>query len=345
MQSKVLFNKIIFKMIKFIKHCPLTLLLLLIIPNLLAQSSKEYFEAGKKNIIAGNTRAGIADLDKAISVDPQKYEYYNIRGVAKSGLKDYTGAIKDYTSAININPDFITAYKNRLHARSKINDYAGIVADCDKLIAYDPDNPDYWFQRSAAKRNLSDIKGATEDYNKAKYIQDSIDYLVEPSASDYNKKGYQKYTNGDFVEAIKDFNKAIELCLDTTNIDPLQKFTNRIICADAFASRGNAKLGLSDYRGAIVDYTKAIELNADEKSLHTYYNRGLAKRNLKDFTSALKDLDIAIRLTPDFADAYCLRGIIEVELENFDKACLDWSKAGELGYSKAYDLIKKFCTQ
>lgn len=332
-------------MLQFIKYCPLTFLLLLIIPDLIAQSAKEYFETGKKNIIEGNNRVGIANLDKAISVDPKKPEYYNIRGVAKSGLEDYTGAIKDYTSAININPSFIVAYKNRLHARSKINDYAGIIADCDKLIAYDPDNPDYWFQRAAAKRNLSDIKGSMEDYNKAKYIQDSLDYLTEPSASDYNKKGYQKYTNGDFVGAIKDFNKAIELCLDTTNIGPLQQFTNRIICADAFASRGNAKLGLSDYRGAIVDYTKAIELNVGEKSLHTYYNRGLAKMNLKDFAGALKDVDIAIRLTPDFADAYVLRGIIEVELEDFDKACLDWSKAGELGHSKAYDLIKKFCTQ
>jgi len=43
--------------------------------------------------------------------------------------------------------------------------------------------------------------------------------------------------------------------------------------------------------------------------------------------------------------AYDNRGYAKYSLGDKDGACLDWSKAGELGYSDAYDAIKKYCNQ
>ena len=43
------------------------------------------------------------------------------------------------------------------------------------------------------------------------------------------------------------------------------------------------------------------------------------------------------------ADAYNNRGVAKLGLKDLDGACLDWSKAGELGHSGAYDLIKQYC--
>lgn len=37
------------------------------------------------------------------------------------------------------------------------------------------------------------------------------------------------------------------------------------------------------------------------------------------------------------------RGKAKYNLRDIDGACLDWSKAGELGRSDAYDVIKKKC--
>lgn len=62
-----------------------------------------------------------------------------------------------------------------------------------------------------------------------------------------------------------------------------------------------------DSRGAIADYNKVIQQNP--KHTQAYYNRGLSKMILNDKNGA----------------------------------CLDWSKAGELGDPDAYDLIKKYC--
>jgi tetratricopeptide (TPR) repeat protein len=58
---------------------------------------------------------------------------------------------------------------------------------------------------------------------------------------------------------------------------------------------------------------------------------------------AIADYNKAIELDPKDADAYINRG--NAKYGNGDKkgACLDWSKAGELGTALAYEIIKKFC--
>lgn len=55
----------------------------------------------------------IADLDKAINLNPNfGFAYYN-RGNVKCMTKDFTGAIDDYTNALNVGPEMPQAYFNR----------------------------------------------------------------------------------------------------------------------------------------------------------------------------------------------------------------------------------------
>ena len=67
------------------------------------------------------------------------------------------------------------------------------------------------------------------------------------------------------------------------------------------------------------------------------------KDKIEDFKGALEDYNIAIELKPNYSDAYHNRGIVKLELGDKNGACLDWSKAGELGQSKSYEMIKKYC--
>jgi len=64
------------------------------------------------------------------------------------------------------------------------------------------------------------------------------------TAEEYFNSGLKKGKSGDWVGAIQDYNKAIEL-------NPNH--------ADAYGNRGAAKGRLQDYRGAIQDYNKAEE--------------------------------------------------------------------------------------
>ena len=64
---------------------------------------------------------------------------------------------------------------------------------------------------------------------------------------------------------------------------------------------------------------------------------------LGDNRGAIEDNNKAIELNPDYALAYLNRGAAKYNLGDKNGGCLDFSKAGELGYEDAYDLIKKYC--
>ncbi|HZX59986.1 MAG TPA: hypothetical protein VFE54_14725, partial [Mucilaginibacter sp.] len=79
---------------------------------------------------------------------------------------------------------------------------------------------------------------------------------------------------------------------------------------DAYEDRANLKDRLGDYRGEVADLNLAITLDLQNPNIASlFYNRAEAKYKIKDK----------------------------------EGACADWSKAGELGYTKAYEDIKSYC--
>lgn len=87
-----------------------------------------------------------------------------------------------------------------------------------------------------------------------------------------------------------------------------------------------AKYNLEDYRGAISDLTKVIKLGETESPFNFEDNDN--KSNKKN--------PLVIKIYIELGNSY-------LKLSKIDEACLSWSKAGELGYYKSYDLIKKYC--
>ena len=57
---------------------------------------------------------------------------------------------------------------------------------------------------------------------------------------------------------------------------------------------------------------------------------------------AFEDYSKAIELNPSFAEAYYNRGIIQIFMKDTRKGCLDISKAGELGITEAYEVLKRY---
>ncbi len=76
-------------------------------------------------------------------------------------------------------------------------------------------------------------------------------------AVELNKSGIRKMYSQQLDDAIKDFDKAIEL-------DPLFD--------QPYYYRGNIKYGATNYQGALEDYNKAIEINPGFAD--AYCNRG-----------------------------------------------------------------------
>jgi hypothetical protein len=74
-----------------------------------------------------------------------------------------------------------------------------------------------------------------------------------------------------------------------------------------------------------------------------YSCRAISKAELYDTQGSLSDFNKAILLEKDKPENYYFRGLLYINLKNKKLACADFSKAGELGFMKAYEEIKKHC--
>ena len=131
-------------------------------------------------------------------------------------------------------------------------------------------------------------------------------------------KGYEQYDKGEFTEAVKSFNRAIE-------IDPKN--------AEAHFLRAMTYQGLALSKLAIADLKKAILLKTDYaeafQQLGYIYLVGQAP------VLAIEAFDKAILLIPEVAELYVNRGSAQCMLGNREQATRDYQKAQEMGINYA----------
>jgi tetratricopeptide (TPR) repeat protein len=109
----------------------------------------------------------IADLTEEIAANPDFYQAYNNRGVARYRLEDYQGAIEDFSRAIDLAPDSALSYNNRGLAKVKTKDLDGAVKDFTRAIDLDPGNAKIFFNRGIALARKEAYHKAIEDFKKA----------------------------------------------------------------------------------------------------------------------------------------------------------------------------------
>ncbi|PZX55915.1 tetratricopeptide repeat protein [Algoriphagus ratkowskyi] len=138
--------------------------------------------------------------------------------------------------------------------------------------------------------------------------------------------GQEEFEKGNFEASIKFYSEAIMF-------NPNEFFY--------YYSRGLSMVELKRNMEAIIDFTKSIDLNPSEGGL--YAARGQCKGNLGDFFGAISDFTKAIEYYPKNSLFFYQRGIAKIKLGKTESGCIDLSKSGELGYSKAYLTINKAC--
>jgi tetratricopeptide (TPR) repeat protein len=71
----------------------------------------------------GDYESAIEDCNRAIELDPNHPNAYNVRGVVYYKRGDYKSAIEDYTKAIDLNPDYAETCYNRGEARLHLEEW------------------------------------------------------------------------------------------------------------------------------------------------------------------------------------------------------------------------------
>ena len=161
------------------------------------------------------------------------------------------------------------------------------------------------------------MTSTTEKYEQAVAIFSKLLKTKPNHVLFYEFRGIAKSILEDYIFAIKDLDKTVEL--STYNPKSAFVFYNRAIVRDK----------LENYKGAMDDYDKAIELEPDfDKAFH---NRGDLKVEMfNDIEGAYIDYENAIESNPHYAPAYNRRSILKYKFGNFEKAIEDCNKAIEI---------------
>lgn len=96
-----------------------------------------------------------------------------------------------------------------------------------------------------------------------------------------------------------------------------------------------------DYSQAVEDMQEALRLLPDNALMH--YNMAGLYCLSGDAVRSIEEYNQALRLYPQMGNAHYNRGLVLIFLKDREKGCLDLSRAGELGVSDAYSVIKKYC--
>lgn len=240
----------------------------------------------------------------------------------------------------------------RGNERFKNRRYKEAITDYISVLELVPDFDAAYLYRGYSYYAIGDQTSALQDLNR---------FINSDSSSPFafSTRALVRYQIKDFIGALSDFNKEIELHPSST----------------AYYHRGLVKSALGDYYGTLQDYTSSIELEPSYSM--AYNNRGWAHFEHKEYSKAMTDLNKAIvldpqnwvafdsradtkfaqgdlagcikdcqtalSLNPKLANSYFLLGKCYDSQRLTEKACMNWSKAGGLGKVEAYELIRKKC--
>ena len=196
-------------------------------------------------------------------------------------------------------------------------------------------------------------------FNFVKYFNELIeenDKNIQSNPNDiesYMNRGFAKAKIGRYNEAIKDFNKIIQLNLNHS----YKVYFNRGFCflnlgkyneaiddcnksiainpnhSGVYFNRGLAAFHLNQYKESILDLDKSIKLDPNNAGAYNY--RGCAKLNIRDYKGAMEDCNKSIELNPNDSGSYNNRALAEFHLKQYEESILDFDKGIELNPNEA----------
>ncbi|CAN1542329.1 NrfG FOG, TPR repeat [Flavobacteriaceae bacterium] len=317
------------------------------------KSEEFYFKKGMANYKLNNFDDALLYFTKSIKLNSKKYNYYYMRGSCYLENRNKKKAISDFKNAIKLNTNYSNSYCKLGYAYYLMNDSINSSLNYKKSLYLNPNNSNtYYYQSLDFGLSMRNPEKKVELLTKAIDLANSIEFhsSFENIAEAYFDRGKIK---GVLLPMLIFHNLHNESFNERKYLmEQMLDYTSAIKCnskySDAYYERGllkNNKL-LNDFSGAFEDFNKAIQTNITNGN--AYIERGYLKLNyFNDGNGAIDDLIKSTKLETDFyhpkENTYTAIGIGLIELGKKSEGCKYLSKAGELGYEKAFNYINIYC--
>jgi tetratricopeptide (TPR) repeat protein len=246
---------------------------------------------------------------------------------------------------------------------------AKIATDTDELVRLidqlrrDHEQSTNWEEmRKKTEEALKEIERLKKEIEKGKgdkVSQEKYDKAVnELNAVDWFKKGVRGYRTKNYQDAMKAYDKAIEIDPNYAgayagrasiynqwgkHAQALQESEQAVKIdpnlAWGFNTRGYAQIGLLNYPKGIEDLNKAMELAP--KYAWPYCNRSWAYFMLKNYHQAIEDANRAIELDPKLPQAYFRRGRALLSTNNLQDAIKSFDKTVQLDPTFSWAFLQR----
>lgn len=162
----------------------------------------------------------------------------------------------------------------------------------------------------------------------------------------YYEDGEKKLKHRDWLGAVEDFTKAIQLnaqlnpktwpnkkasgeqAFDNSTSDSREVAVSDSFTAYVYTNRGVARYYLGDFDAAITDYERALRIKP--RLAKAYSGRGAARTAKGDPDGALLDFQRALAIDDKLVEVYNNRGYLLLDKRDFPRAIEDFNRAIEL---------------
>ncbi|MDR0430460.1 MAG: tetratricopeptide repeat protein [Tannerellaceae bacterium] len=277
---------------------------------------------------------------------------------------DIRGRVQDRNVRVDLEPLFVLTYYEK-------------ADQVKNLVYYDKMMEDFNSQMLLSRRlRLTNQEAALTESQIAIHFTSINEFSSEIDKNPANVTAYfgralDYMLVQDFTEAIKDYDKVVELDskfsmayfnravvrykqleysmsqtpsnneltdLSSMNLT-IGKQPSAVPNNDASPSQLRDNKRAYEHEMIVRDYDMVINLTPG--FVYAYFNRGNLRCAQRDFRAAILDYNEAILRDPDFAEAYFNRGLARLSQGDANRGIADLSKAGELGIINAYSIIKR----
>lgn len=272
-----------------------------------------YFERGKVLTALGKEKQSsqyfkdaIVDLQKAISIDNSKADYYTALADAHFSLGNVGESYTALQQALKLDANNFEACLKMGEIAFYSKDYDRAMESLSKVTEQDKDNQTALFMKGFIYKETGDTANAVYYFRHLIELYPDYEPAYEELGMLYaqhrNKLGLEYLTTALTLEP-KNINVLYGLAMmyqDAEEADKATEYYVKILEIDpnyqyAWFNRGWMELILyEDYNAAVEFFSKAIEI--DPQYAEAYQNRGLAYQNLGDNAKAEADFEQARKL-------------------------------------------------
>ena len=168
-------------------------------------TSRGNFREGYQALLRRDYDKAIAYLSRAIEIGDltrsNQALAYHYRGALYLKRERIDEALADLDRALTLNPRLATAYGDRGIAHRKKGEYARAIADYDEAIRLWPEWHDWYIHRGLVFSTLGRLDDAIADYDRALHLRPRLVSALMARADAYLAKGENDNAIGDFRRA------------------------------------------------------------------------------------------------------------------------------------------------